>query len=68
MDKLEYLTGPDLGYKPGVFEQAKCEHSPIRGKAFNKELKENDKKERLLKRLKYVEDINKKIGKEIRNN
>ena len=40
----------------------------IRGKVFNKELKENDKKERLLKRLKNVEDINKKIGKEIRNN
>ena len=29
-DKCEYLTGEDLGYKPGVVEQAKFEYSPFR--------------------------------------
>ena len=26
MDKYEYLTGGDLGYKPGVVEKVKFEH------------------------------------------
>ena len=38
LDKYEYLTGEDLGYKPGVIEQAKFEYSPL-GKVFNKGLK-----------------------------
>ena len=54
MDKYEYLTGEDLGYKPGVVEQAKFEYSPL-GKIFNKGLDKEDKKEGLLKRLKNVE-------------
>ena len=29
MDKYEYLTGEDLGYKPNVFEKAKFDHSPL---------------------------------------
>ena len=29
MDKYEYLTGEDLGYKPNVFEKAKFEYSPL---------------------------------------
>ena len=29
LDKYEYLTGEDLGYKPGVVEQAKFEYSPL---------------------------------------
>ena len=33
MDKYEYLTGEDLGHKPGVVEQAKFEYSPL-GKVF----------------------------------
>ena len=59
LDKYEYLTGEDLRYKPGVVEQAEFEYSPL-GKVFNKGLKGSDKKEGLLKKLKNVEDINKK--------
>ena len=29
MDKYEYLTGEDLGYKPGVLEKAKFEYYPL---------------------------------------
>ena len=47
------MTGEDLGYKPGVFEKAKFEYSPL-GKVFNKGLDESDKKEGLLKRLKNI--------------
>ena len=50
-----YLTGEDLGYKRSEFEQAKFDYSPL-GKFFNKGLKEEDKKEGLLKRLKNIED------------
>ena len=56
-EKYEYLTGEDLGYKPGVAEKAKFEYSPL-GKACNKGLGEKDKKEGLLKRLKIIEDKN----------
>ena len=58
MEKYEYLTGEDLGYKLGVVKQAKFEYSPL-GKVFIKGLDEKDKKEGLLKTLKNVEDINK---------
>ena len=51
LEKYEYLTGEDLGYKPDVIQRAKFEYSPL-GKVFNKGLDESDKKERLLKRLK----------------
>ena len=54
LDKYAYLTGEDLGYKPGIIEQAKFEYSPL-GKVFNKGLNESDKKDRLLKRLKNIE-------------
>ena len=50
LDKDEYLTDKDLEYKPGLVEEAKLEQSPL-GKAFNKGLEKQDKKERLLKRL-----------------
>ena len=52
--KYQYLTGEDLILKLSTVEQAKFEYSPW-GKVFNKGLKEEDKKERLLKRLKDVE-------------
>ena len=55
LDKYEYLTGEDLNYKPSTVEQAKFDYSPL-GKFFNKGLKEEDKKEGLLKRLKNIED------------
>ena len=29
LDKYEYLTGEDLGYKPSVFEKAKSEYSSL---------------------------------------
>ena len=58
LDKYECLTGEDLGLKPSSVEQAKFDYSPL-GKIFNKGLKEEDKKERL-KRLKNIEDKNKK--------
>ena len=51
LDKYEYLTGEDLNYKPSTVEQAKFDYSPL-SKFFNKGLKEEDKKEGLLKRLK----------------
>ena len=55
LDKCEYLTGKDLGLKPNTVEWAKFEYSPL-GQIFNKGLdKEEDKKEELLKRLKYIE-------------
>ena len=53
LEKYEYLTGEDLGYKPGVVEKAKFEYSPL-GKVFNKGLDESQKKEGLLKRLKIL--------------
>ena len=57
LDKYEYLTGKDLGYKPGVVEQAKFEYSPL-GKVFNKGLEKEDEKGELLKRLKIIEGKN----------
>ena len=59
LDKYELLTGEDLGLKLSTIEQTKFEHSPL-GKIFNKGLSEEDKKEGLLKRLKNIEDKNKK--------
>ena len=65
LDKSKYLTGKDLGLKPSSVEQAKFEYSPL-GKNFNKGLdKDDDKKERLLQRLKNTEDKNKEQLKAI---
>ena len=55
LEKYEYLTGEDLGYKPDIAEKEKFEYSPF-GRVFNKELDESDKKEGLLKKLKNIED------------
>ena len=67
LDKYEYLTGEDLGLKPGAIAQAKFEYSPL-DEIFTKGLKkEEDKKEGLLKRLKNIEDKNKEQLKEIKN-
>ena len=54
LGKYEYLTGIDLGYRPGAVEEAKLEYCPL-GIFFNKELEKEDKKEGLLKRLKNIE-------------
>ena len=40
LEKYEYLTGEDLGYKPDVIQKAKFEYSPL-GKVFHKELDES---------------------------
>ena len=48
------MSDEDLGLKPGSVEQAKFEYSPL-GKIYNKGLKEEDKKEGFLKRLKNIE-------------
>ena len=37
LQKYEYLTDEDLGYKPDVIQKAKFEYSPL-GKVFNKRL------------------------------
>ena len=42
LDKYEYLTGEDLGYKPDVIQRTKFEYSPL-GKAFNKVFKKDGK-------------------------
>ena len=56
-DKYEYLSGEDLDLTPSNVEQARFEYSPM-GKFFNKGLKEEDKKEGILKTLKNIEDKN----------
>ena len=58
------MTDEDLALKPNTVEQARLEYSPL-GKFFNKGLKEEDKKEGLLKRIKSIEDKNEEQSKEI---
>ena len=55
LDKYEYLTCEDLDLKPSTVEQARFEYSPL-GKVFNRGLKEEDKKEGLLKILKNIKE------------
>ena len=57
LDKCEYLIGEDLNYKPSPVSQAKFDYSPS-SKFFNKGLKQENKKERLLKRLNNIEGKN----------
>ena len=57
LDKYEYLTGDYLDLKPSTVEQPRFEYSQL-GKFLYKGLKEKDKKEGLLKRLKNIEDKN----------
>ena len=64
LDKYEYLTGEDLEYKPDVVQKAKFEYYPL-GQVFNKGLDSSEKQERLLKRLKNIED---KTDKQLNEN
>ena len=57
LEKCEYLTGEDLGYKPDVVKKAKFEYSTL-VKVINKGIDESHKKEVLLKRLKNIEGKN----------
>ena len=43
LEKYEYLTAEDLGYKPDIIKKSKFEYSLL-GKVFNKGLDESDKK------------------------
>ena len=54
LDKYEYLTGKDLGYKPDEVQKPKFEYSLL-GQVFNKGLEKDEKNEGLLKRLKNIE-------------
>ena len=60
LDKVEYLTGEDLGLRPNTIEQVKFEYSPF-GKIFNKGLDKDDQKEGLFKRLKNIENAQKNL-------
>ena len=51
LDKYEYLTGEDLGLKPSTVEQERFEYSQL-GRVFDRRLKDEGKKEGLLKRVK----------------
>ena len=53
LDKYEYLTGEDLGYKPDMVQKTKFEYSTL-GQVFNKGLEKVEKQEGLLKRLKIL--------------
>ena len=48
LEKYEYLTGEDLGYKPDVIQRAKFEYSPL-GEVFNKIFKKDDKNKKVIK-------------------
>ena len=55
LDKYEYLTGEDLGYRTDPVQKARFEYSTL-GQVFNKGLTTDEKQEGLLKRLKNIED------------
>ena len=57
LDKYEYLTGEDLGYKPDALTQAKFEYSPL-GKTLTFGSTKEDQKEGLLKRLTNINKAN----------
>ena len=67
LDKHEYLTGEDLGYKPDPVKKAKFEYSPL-GQVFNKGLDKSEKSEGLLKSLKNIEDKTDNQLRAIENN
>ena len=64
LEKFEYLTSEDLGYKPGVIQKAKFEYSPL-CQLFNKGVDVSEKNEGLLKRLKNIKD---KTDKQLNEN
>ena len=57
LEKYEYLTGDDVGYKRDVIQKAKFEYSPL-GKVVNIGPDESDKEEGLLKRLINIQGKN----------
>ena len=67
LDKYEYLTGEDLGYRPDPVQKAKFEYSPL-GQVFNKGLTTGERSEDLLMRLKNIEDKTDNQLRAIENN
>ena len=67
LDKFEYLTGENLGYRPDPVQKAKFEYSPL-GQVFNKGLTTDEKSECLLKRLKNIENKTDNPLRAIENN
>ena len=67
LDKYEYLTGEDLGYRPDPVQKAKFEYSPM-GQVFNKGLTTGERSEGLFKRLKNIEDKTDNRLRAIENN
>ena len=43
LDRYEYLTGEDVGYKPSAFEKVKFEYSPL-GMSLDKAFKKDEAK------------------------
>ena len=67
LDKYEYLTGEDLGYKPVVVQKTKFEYSSL-GQVFNKGLEQDEKQVGLLKSLKNIEDKTDRQSEENKDN
>ena len=67
LDKYEYLTGDDLGYRPDPVQKAKFEYSHL-GQVFNKGLITGERSEGLLGRLKNIEDKTDNQLRAIENN
>ena len=51
LDKCEYLTSEDLGYKPDVVQKTKFEYSPL-DQVFNKGLEKDKKTSRFVEKVK----------------
>ena len=66
LDKYEYLTGEDLDFKPSTVELERFEYSPL-GRVFNRGLKNEVKKEGLVKRVKNIEDKKEELVKAIKD-
>ena len=56
LDKYEYLTGEDMGYKPRVVEKVKFEYFSL-GKALNKAKSKTEKRDKVVSIEKYVENL-----------
>ena len=51
LDKYQFFTGKDLGYKRGVVEKFKFEYSPL-GEVFNKRLEKKKERKRTVEKIK----------------
>ena len=51
LDKYEFLTGEDLGYRPDPVQKAKFEYSPL-GQVFNKGIAKDEETRMFVKKAK----------------